>query len=394
MKLSIIGVGPGEQALLTSAAQTAIQQADKVFATQRLYQVFSSLNPNTQEIELRMLKQAICQEKAENIAVLCSGDVGFYSVSSMLTRDFPQAEADWYSGISSLQALCSRLRVPYEGLKTVSLHGREQSLVPYVCYHPRVFALTGGKNRADQVIEELCQAGLGFIRVTVGENLFSPQERLLTGTAQELQGIPFENLAVMLAENPQAVNPHEALSDSRFLRGKVPMTKEEVRAVSLSKLDVHPGDCCYDIGAGTGSVSIAMARKAWEGRVWAIEKEPDALELIRQNRQILGAYNLTPIQASAPEGIDSLPPADKVFIGGSGGSLNAILSLCLKKNPNTRFVVNAITLETLQLALKSLEELGCRTQVVCLNCAYGEKVGPYHMMKAQNPVYIITGEPK
>lgn len=138
MKLSIIGVGPGEQALLTSAAQTAIQQADKVFATQRLYQVFSSLNPNTQEIELQMLKQAICQEKAENIAVLCSGDVGFYSVSSMLTRDFPQAEADWYSGISSLQALCSRLRVPYEGLKTVSLHGRDQSLAPYVCYHPRV----------------------------------------------------------------------------------------------------------------------------------------------------------------------------------------------------------------------------------------------------------------
>lgn len=394
MKLSIIGVGPGEQTLLTSAAQTAIRQADRVFATRRLYQAFAPLNPNTQEIELRMLNQAICQEKAGHIAVLCSGDVGFYSVSSMLARDFPQAEACWYSGISSLQALCSRLRVSYEGLKTVSLHGRDQSLVPYVCYQPRVFALTGGKNRADRIIEELCQAGLGFIRITVGENLFSPQERLLIGTAQELRGVPFESLAVMLAENPKAVNPHETLSDSRFLRGKVPMTKEEVRTVSLSKLDVQPGDCCYDIGAGTGSVSVAMARKAWEGRVWALEKEPKALELIQQNRQTLGAYNLTPVQASAPEGIEALPPADKVFIGGSGGNLNAILSLCLKKNPNTRFVVNAITLETLQLALNSLEELGCWTQVVCLNCAYGEKVGAYHMMKAQNPVYIITGESK
>lgn len=168
MKLSIIGAGPGDLSLLTPAAKAAICQADKVFATQRLYEAFASLCPNIQEVELGALQEAIGREKAEHIAVLCSGDVGFYSVSTLLSRAFPQADACWYSGISSLQALCARLRVPYEGIKTVSLHGREQSLVPYVCYLPRVFALTGGKHRADGVIEELCQEGLGFVKVTVG----------------------------------------------------------------------------------------------------------------------------------------------------------------------------------------------------------------------------------
>ena len=166
------------------------------------------------------------------------------------------------------------------------------------------------------------------------------------------------------------------------------MTKSSVRAVSISKLEIKPDDICYDIGAGTGSVSIEMALLCPKGKVYAVEKKSDAAELIEENAVKFMADNLEVIQGEAPVALDGLPKADKVFIGGSSGNIAEIIRKC----DCPKVVVNAITLETLEGTLKAFDEQGYTYEVTQISAAYGRKVAGYNMMTAQNPVFVISGE--
>ncbi|MFR3483534.1 MAG: precorrin-6Y C5,15-methyltransferase (decarboxylating) subunit CbiT [Clostridia bacterium] len=201
----------------------------------------------------------------------------------------------------------------------------------------------------------------------------------------------FGNLAVLLIENPHAADCRHQLRDEDFLRGKVPMTKEEIRLLSVAKLDIHPQDVIWDIGAGTGSVSIALAYAASEGMVYAIERNEEAVALLAENRKRLGAYNVQIRQATAPEGLEKLPAPDKVFIGGSSGNMDAILEAVLRKNPTAQVVINAITLETLQAAVSSMEQRQMEPEILCASMAKADVVGGYHMMRGLNPIYILSG---
>jgi precorrin-6Y C5,15-methyltransferase (decarboxylating) len=198
-------------------------------------------------------------------------------------------------------------------------------------------------------------------------------------------------LAVLLIHNPDCVNPWQTVRDEELVRGAVPMTKQAVRDISLAQLEVGPADTVYDIGAGTGAVAIALSRRASAGRVYAIEKNPVALELLTSNRQKLGAFNLQIVEGKAPSALASLPAPDRVFIGGSDGQIEAILDQVLAKNAAARMVVNAITLETLQRTIEAFRARQIEPEISCVNIAQAEKAGRYHLMKAQNPVYVISG---
>jgi len=394
MQVFVIGAGPGRIDLLSGYAVEMIKQADLVLATERLHAKFKGLNANSIACPLSKIPEIIAgsRTRAAKIAVLVSGDVGFYSFADTLKRKLPDEELIFVNGFSSLQYLAAKRQVAYEQIKTVSVHGREKSVIPYVCYNEKVFVLTGGKYKAHHVIKELVTAGLGEVVVTVGENLADERERLVTATAQELQGMEFENLAVMLITNKNYVNVAVGLKDEDFSRARVPMTKAEIRNLSLAALNISPRDIVYDIGAGTGSVAIAMARRAYESFVYAIEKSPAAITLLEQNRRQLRAYNLKIIQAEAPAGLKDLPPPDKVFIGGSAGNLAAILDVIFAKNQFVRVVVNAVTLETLHEAVACFEDRGIEPEVIAVNIAKAKKTGSYRLLRAHNPVYIISGE--
>lgn len=169
------------------------------------------------------------------------------------------------------------------------------------------------------------------------------------------------------------------------------MTKEEVRTVSLSKLRLTEDAVCYDIGAGTGSVSIEMALRAAQGRVYAIEKKEEAVDLLKANRQKFAADNLEILQETAPAGLEALPAPTHAFIGGSSGNLREILKVLTDKNPKVRIVINCITLETITEALEAVRELGFEeTEIVQLSAARAKELGRYHMMMGENPIYIIT----
>lgn len=185
------------------------------------------------------------------------------------------------------------------------------------------------------------------------------------------------------------------MRDECFIRGKIPMTKSEVRAVSLDKLELRDGEVIYDVGAGTGSVAVEAALRCPHSRVFALEQKEEGCQLIRLNREKFAAENLTVVPGKAPETFQGLPAPDKVFIGGSGGGLEAILTAVRAANPQVRIVVNAIALETLSQLTGYLEREGLEAEVVSVQIARAQKLGRYHLMQGMNPVWVVTiGEGK
>ena len=414
-QFDIIGAGMGTRETLTGEAAQALASAEMVFATERLAEICE----NAQICLFSELAERAIACGADRAALLVSGDVGFFSAAGKLREKLlAHGEVRLFCGLSSMQYLCAKIGISYENACIRSLHGRKGDLLGAVSYHEKTFALTGGDNNAQFVCRSLADAGefvlqkgdefwvnntgfdvksilpgLGGVQVYIGENLGSPGERVLKGTASELAENPCADLAVMLVLNPNSVNPFEPVRDEMLTRAKVPMTKEEVRWVSVARLGVQPGDTVWDVGAGTGAVTFELARKAMDGAVFAVERNTEAIELIAQNRQKLGGFNVHIVQGHAPEVLADLPKPNCVFVGGSGGNMREIIKIALMKNPEARIAVNAIALETLQETQRLFAEFGLQqVEITQLSAARGKSIGCYTMMTANNPVFILSGK--
>jgi len=377
-KLFIIGFGPGDEAWLSDKAKDILRSTKRIL--------------NTREISLKALLKVLREETGET-AVLVSGDSGFFSVTQTLIKDFSDLyEIEVLPGIGSIPYFSAKLKIPYDNTELISLHGRSSNIISKVVYNKKVFALTGGVNSASEICQTLCRCGLGNTTVYIGERLSCPDERIVQGKAADFENEDFDSLSVMYIENHEAVNPHLPLHDKDFIRSNVPMTKEEVRWIAIQKLGIFPSDVIFDIGAGTGSVSIEMARKAYDGFVYAIEVNEDACDLIWENMAKHGTFNIEIVHGKAPDSLEGLPVPDCVFVGGSSGSMGAILAKLLSLNPNVKVTATAITLQTLHQISDSFERYGIsEIEIICVNVAKAKKVGTYDMMMAQNPVYIISG---
>ncbi|MDW2799055.1 precorrin-6Y C5,15-methyltransferase (decarboxylating) subunit CbiT [Clostridium boliviensis] len=180
------------------------------------------------------------------------------------------------------------------------------------------------------------------------------------------------------------------MRDELFVRGDVPMTKSEIRTVCVSKLELETDSILYDIGAGTGSVSVEASRYLTNGKVFAVEKKPEAQELIKANKKKFSADCITVIKGSAPEALSGLETATHVFLGGTSGNLEEILELVLRKNPDVRVVANFIALESLSDMLLWLKKRSIDAEIVQMQVSRAKAAGSYHMMLGQNPVYIIS----
>lgn len=385
----IIGAGMGTPDTLTGEARRALDEADVVLATARL----AALDAKAIVCPFGELAAQAVQADGDTVAVLVSGDVGFFSAAARLREQLMlHGEVRLVCGLSSLQYFCAKLGVSYDDACVRSLHGRAGSILGAVSYHKKVFVLTGGAQNAQIVCRALADAGLGGLTVHLGENLGMETERIAHGTAAELAEQACGDLAVLLIEHPDAANAAEPLRDSMFTRAKVPMTKEEVRWTACGRLAVQSGDTVWDVGAGTGAMTLELARRACDGLVYAVERNEDALSLLEENRRKLGGYNIQIVAGRAPEALETLSAPDCVFVGGSGGGMRRILALAKEKNPAVRVVVTAIALETLEEARRALLDLGfANVEVSQLAASRGKAVGPYTMMTALNPVFILSG---
>lgn len=393
MRVTLIGVGLGNPETMTVEARKALEQADFVVGSQRLLEELGRAgSPAARAGEILNLLR---ESAARRPCVLYSGDTGFYSGAGslipMLERE--KIEFQVLPGISSVQYFAARLGRSWQDWKLVSAHGRELDLVGAVLEGRDVFCLTGGAGGAKALCRRLTEAGLGRLRVTAGERLSYPEERILGGTAEELAGRELDPLCVMLVQGVErrrkAVT--HGISDEEFIRGQIPMTKQEVRGAALSKLEICEGEILYDIGAGTGSVAVEMALLTRTGRVYAVEQKPEGWELIGYNREKFGAYQMELVRGQAPQALDGLPAPDAVFIGGSGGKLEAILDRVLEKNPRARICVSAIAAETLGRAVAAMTARGLEPDVTQISASRSKEAGGLHLMMAQNPVWLICG---
>ena len=182
------------------------------------------------------------------------------------------------------------------------------------------------------------------------------------------------------------------LPDSSFIRGDVPMTKEEIRALTLCKAKIGPQDIVYDIGAGTGSISVEAALLAYSGRVYAIERDSSGIALITANTTKFGLTNVELVQGEAPAVLKGLPVPEVVIIGGSGGKLAQILDICcMRLRVGGKIIINAVTLETLCSAQQYFAACeGFLLDVTCVSITKAVPIGTIHLFRAHNPVYIIV----
>lgn len=394
-KVTIVGIGPGSREAMTLEVRRSLEEADCLIGAKRMLE--ASLRPGQtvfDAVSPKKIAEYIQNHPEYNrFAVAMSGDVGFFSGTKKLLPLLGGCEVTVLPGLSSLVYLCAKLGTAYEDVRPVSLHGREHDIVPDIKRCRRVFTLVGGENGMGLLCKQLTEAGLGGVKISVGENLSYPQERITVGTAAELAERTFDSLSVALIENETAdqIVTH-GLPDEAFQRTEsVPMTKSEVRSVCLSKLALTEHAVCWDVGAGSGSVAIEMALKATGGEVFAIERKDTAVELLRENTRRFGLHNLTIVSGLAPEVCRELPAPTHVFIGGSAGNMRQILEEILTKNPNTRIVATAVTLESVAELTQCVKDIPFDfTEVVSMTVARDRKAGPYHLMMGQNPIFIFT----
>lgn len=397
MNVTLIGMGSGQPENLTLQGLAALRQADLILGARRLLAVLPAGCTENRAAAYRPdeVAELLQTSGAENAVLVYSGDTGFYSgASSMMEKlEALGVRARVLPGLSSIQLLAAALGRPWQGWNLVSAHGRTCDPVAECMQGRPTFFLTGGSEDPATLCAQLAAEGFGEVQGVVGQCLGTPEEKLFRGSVKELAAGRFNSLSVLLVEAAEVL-PRRApgLPDEAFERGDVPMTKQEVRAAVLAKLAVRPEDILWDVGAGTGSVSVELALAAPRGRVYAVECRPEGCALIKANREKFRTRNLVLVEGLAPAALSDLPAPDAVFIGGSKGSLAAIVDTALDKNPDARICVSAIALETLSAAVAALTAKGRTVQVSQIAVSRAKAVGGLHLMMAQNPIYLITGE--
>ncbi len=395
MQVTLAALGGGTPETMTAGCTAALEQAGCVIGAKRLLE---QLPRGCTENRIAAIKpEAILDEilrQNTDCAVVYSGDTGFYSGARGLLPLLEKAgiPARVLPGVSSVQLLSARLGQPWQDWNLVSAHGTECSVLAAVSAGRPAFFLTGGVLGPAEICRRLTEAGLGTLPVVIGERLSYPDEAITAGTARELAAGTYAPLSVLLAEAaPREKRRCPGFPDNAFLRGDVPMTKQEVRAAALAKLAAEPADTLWDVGAGTGSVSVELALAAPEGQTFAVERKPEACGLIRANREKFSAWNLQLIAGRAPDALRELPPPDGVFIGGTQGGMAEIVDIILQKNANARICVTAIALETLSAAVAALTEHGLSAHVTQIAVSRSKPAGKLHLLTANNPIFLITG---
>ena len=402
MEICLAGIGMGSKNGQTQEVQHAIETADILLGAERMIERYSAkiekrpyymaeqILPYLEQLQ----KNGITAQKDPlQVTVLFSGDTGFYSgakkLADILKKD--GYEVQIFPGISSVIYLAAKLGKSWEDAKILSMHGRSQNFIHVVANHEKTFLILG-KSAGKEICEKLKYYHLEQVTVSVGNHLSYPDEEIVIKKGNKLQAEDFGDLTTILIENPKPEKRTGIhLADEELIRGSVPMTKEEVRTVSIAKLKLTKNAVIYDVGAGTGSVSIEAALQGENLRVYAIEKNPEGAELIRKNMQKFRADQIQVIEGVAPEALEALEMPTHAFIGGSTGQLKEIIQCIKKKNPDVRIVINAISLETVKEAMEAMEEgLLADPEIIQLNVAKSKKLGRYHMMTGLNPIYIIS----
>lgn len=416
-RLSLVSLGTGSGRLFTQEMMSIIESADIIFGAERVLRAVSAIKPAGVHTESLYKSSEIAEflrthTDYKRPAVVFSGDAGFYSGAAQFLKDGGGHFDGWNvrvaSGISSPVYFASKLQKSWNEWKFLSLHGAKCNLIEQIRKNPACFFILSGAEDARNVgkrLDDAISGGvLGEITCFFGSNLSYSDEKCARITPAELACIEDCGeypLYVLLVENMEAVaeSATPILCDDAFVRQSgVPMTKKEIRQLSVCALSLSSRSVLYDIGCGTGSVTVEAARIATDGVVYAVDRDKDAVALTKKNADAFFLDNVVCVEGDAADVLgraDIIPPTH-IFIGGSGGSLSEICRLALRKNPRVRVVANFVTIEGLcemQSLLKSLSDEGFLirdVEIKQVSVSKAERAGGFHLMKALNPVYIVS----
>lgn len=414
-EIILAGIGMGAEGCMTKEVREAIQEADILLGAERMiakYQPRIEKKPYYLASQILPYIQERIRQKDKNeirkIVILFSGDSGCYSgcqkmyaaLQEEIEKGNLKASLRVMPGISSISYLAACLGECYQDAVISSIHGKsgtdfqwKAKLLYKVKTNQKTFLLLSGVQDVKALGELLSQSGLKDCVIYLGYRLSYPEQRIERLTPEACQSVTEEGLYTCLIKNPhpQKAKLTHGTSDSEFLRDAVPMTKEEVREVSICKLHLTEDAVVYDVGSGSGSVAVEIAGISDSIQVYAIERKPEAVALMQKNKEKFQAHNMRIIEAYAPEGLAELPPATHAFLGGSGGKLQEILEALYQKNPQMRVVMNAVTLETICEIKEVLSHFEVTDEsIVQMQVSRTRKVGGYHLMQAENPVWICA----
>ena len=400
--ISIIGMGLSPKDL-TEEYLELIYQADILVGGKRLLDFFK--DSPAQKIKInRDIKCVIelikTRMQSDKIAVLASGDPLFYGIGSLLIKSLSSENVTIYPNISSVAAAFSRLKMPWHDAHIVSLHGRnkERLLLPILAKKDKVAVFTDPENNPSWLASYLLDQGIFDYDMCVLEQLGAPSERVQWYTPEKAVETQYSepNLVILKRRAPLSKEISEIYSgmpEYLFDHQEGLITKAEIRAVTLSKLRLMPDHIMWDLGAGSGSVSIEASMFVSRGKIFAVEKNPKRIRHIETNKKRFNVRNLEIIQSELPEGLDKLPVPDRIFIGGGGKDLEKIIhSASSYIKPDGVMVINTILIPNIETVLKTLNSEGFRTAVVQVHINRGREMPWGERLEAENPVWIISGE--
>lgn len=412
LHIMLAGIGMGNDACMTKAVSDAIESADIILGASRMIEKYSAKidkKPYYLAEQIIPYLYEICAdtEKISNVLILFSGDTGFYSgsrklylaIKNEISEGKLNADVSILPGISSVSYMAAAVGETYSDAYICSIHGVKLSnITSRISHHAKTFMLMSGVkdvNMLGHLLSSDERYGLQKCSVTVGYQLSYPDETISQLSPQECTKLKREGLYICMIKNPNPVakNVTPQLSDAAFIREKVPMTKEEIRHVSICKLHLKSDSVFYDVGSGTGSIAVEAASLSDDMEVYAIEQKENAVLLITQNKEKHGLENIHVINAKAPDGMDTLPVPTHAFIGGSGGNLKEIIEALKEKNPHIRIVINAISMETICEIKEIMSAYDVKNEdIVQLQVSRSKQIGHYHLMQAENPVWICSFE--
>lgn len=419
-KIILSGIGMGNTDGMTREAYHAFEEAEVIFGAERMLENLPGKGIKVPYYRANdIISYLIEHPQYTKVAAAFSGDSGFYSGAQSMKKALEEAnekgilksETTILPGISSVSALAARLGVSWNDAVLASIHGRRTNVVNLVRKNTKVFLLLSGKNDFEMLVNKFREAGINHVKISAGYRLSYPDEKLFTFYLDEFETKLFdlpEGVYTCLIENEdceeQILTP--GIDDEIFSRTKVPMTKNEVRVLSISRLELTKNAVVYDVGSGTGSVSAECARLSPDIFVFAIEQKEEAANLTKENAARLGLLDqIVVINKKAPEGFEELPTPTHVFIGGSSGALSDILSAIQKKlivkentkektdkaSKSVRVVINAVSLETIAQITKLIQTYPvAHVQLTQIQASRAHKLGSYNLMQAQNPVLIAS----
>jgi precorrin-6Y C5,15-methyltransferase (decarboxylating) len=401
--VTLIGIGDDGCVGLSSKAAGAIARAQVLAGGERQLEFFPQFEGK--KIVLKGDLMRSIEEIAElsfdhSICVLASGDPLFFGIGGLICKKIGKEHVDIIPAPSSMQLAFARVGEKWDDAEVISLHGRPiQGFISRLQRFAKVACFTDATNSPQVIARYMTQFDEVDWKAHVCENLGSADEQVREFSIQqlcEIEKISDLNVLLLFRKNSEWRRPHTltSLEEDEYAK-RMPknglITKREVRVLSLATLQLRPDSVVWDIGAGSGSVSIEAAKLAYEGKVYAIEVDPECAEYCRQNAHTHRVDHVSVLEARAPEALTELPDPDAIFVGGSKGSMAEIIDICLKRlKPQGRLVVNAVTLDNVAEAYQTFRSRGILPELTVLNISRGQKLAHYLRYEALNPIHIFS----